>query len=347
MEGQMGKPERKPTIKDVAVAAGVGLGTVSRVLNNHPQVKEGIKKRVIHAIGHLNYKPDLVARSMRATASKTLAFVVRDFRGPTLGALADAVQKEADAAGFSLYVASSYHDPKREVALIQSFKARRVDGIVMATSSETDENLLREIAGVGIPFVLLDREVPADLDSVLVEHARGVAQAVEYLAGLGHERIALVTGEPDVYPTQGRIHGYREGLAAGGLSFMSRYCRVGSFSAEHAYEEVRSLLKLKQNPTAIIAGGTGLLPGALRAVMELNLRVPRDISLIGGADSDLASFMTPPVTVIDWDHEGFGHVAGRFLLNRLNNKGVPRQRQFLGTRLLIRGSCASPGKLKK
>ena len=89
---------------------------LEKVLNNHPQVKEGIKKRVIHAIGHLNYKPDLVARSMRATASKTLAFVVRDFRGPTLGALADAVQKEADAAGFSLYVASSYHDPKREVA---------------------------------------------------------------------------------------------------------------------------------------------------------------------------------------------------------------------------------------
>lgn len=340
----MGKPQRRATIKDVAVVAGVGLGTVSRVLNNHPQVKEGIRKRVIHAIGHLNYKPDLVARSMRATASKTLAFVVRDFRGPTLGALADAVQKEADAAGFSLYVASSYHDPKREVALIESFKARRVDGIVMATSSETDETLRREIAGSGIPFVLLDREVPADLDSVLVEHARGVAQAVEYLAGLGHERIALVTGEQDVYPTQSRIRGYREGLASVGISFVSRYCRIGSYSAEHAYDEVRSLLKLKRLPTAIIAGGTGLLPGALRAVTELGLRVPRDISLIGGADSDLARYMTPAVTVIDWDHEGFGRIAGSFLINRLSNQAVARQRQFLGTRLLVRGSCAPPGR---
>ena len=342
----MDKPGRRATIKDVAVAAGVGLATVSRVLNNQPQVKEGVKERVIDAINYLNYKPDLVARSMRAKASKTLAFVVRDFTGPTLSALADAVQKEADDVGFSLYVASSYHDPKREVALIESFKARRVDGIVMATSSETNKVLQREIARSGIPFVLLDREVPDDLDSVLVEHARGVAQAVQYLAEFGHERIALVTGESDVYPTQSRIHGYREGLASLGISFISRYCRFGSFSSDHAYEEVKSLLKLKQRPTAIIAGGTALLPGALRAVTELGLRIPRDISLIGGADSDLACYMTPPVTVIRWDHEGLGRAAGRFLLNRLSNPWVARQRQFFGTSLLIRGSCASPGRSK-
>ncbi|MGE0119896.1 MAG: LacI family DNA-binding transcriptional regulator [Dongiaceae bacterium] len=338
----MAKQIRKATIKDVAVAAGVGWATVSRVLNDQPHVNDVIKQRVIDAINQLNYKPDLVARSMRARESKTLAFVVRDFTGPTLSALADAVQKEADDLGFSLYVASSYHDAKREIALIQSFKARRVDGIVMATSSETDKTLQHEIAGSGLPFVLLDREAPVNLDAVLVEHARGVEHAIRYLADMGHARIAMVTGEPDVYPTRDRIRGYREGLAAAGIAFGSRYCRHGSFSSDHAYEQVKSLLKLKQRPTAIIAGGTALLPGALHAIAEFGLRIPRDISLIAGADSDLARYVTPPVTVIRWDHEGFGRVAGRFLLNRLSDPRLAQQRQIFGTSLVVRGSCAPP-----
>jgi len=338
----MSKQTKRVTIKDVAIAASVGLGTASRVLNNSPHVSESVRHRVFAAIKDLNYRPDLVARSMRARTSKTLAFVVRDFTGSTLSALADAVQKEADDIDFSLYVASSYHDLKREIALIQSFKARRVDGIVMATSSETDKLLLHEIASSGLPFVLLDREVPADLDSVLVEHARGVALAVQHLVELGHERIAMVTGEADVHPTRNRIQGYRDGLTAAGIPFSSRYCRYGSFSVDYAYEQVKALLRLKRPPTAIIAGGTALLPGALGAIQELGLHIPRDVSLIGGADSDLARYMTPPLTVIRWDHEGLGRVAGRFLLNRWSDPRLPQQRHIFGTSLIVRASCAAP-----
>jgi LacI family transcriptional regulator len=339
--------ENEVTIKEVARAAGLGVGTVSRVLNNRPHVNEISRQRVLAAIEDLGYRPNLVARSMRAGESKTLAFVVRDFTGATLSALADAVQNEVDAQGFSLFVASSYHDPERELALVRRFKARRVDGLIMATSSESDKAFLKELRSDGPPFVLLDRAVPDELDAVQVDHADGVAQAVDYLAELGHRRIALVTGEPDVFPTTERLRGYREALKRRRIRFDPTLCRIGSFSLNFAYEQALELLKSEARPTAFIAGGTAMLPGVLRAARELDLGIPSDISLIGGTDSDLARFATPSVTVIRWDYEDLGRTAGQFLVNRLREPGHPRQRRLFPTTLIIRGSCAPPFDLTK
>jgi LacI family transcriptional regulator len=105
------------------------------------------------------------------------------------------------------------------------------------------------------------------------------------------------------------------------------------------------LLGSRQRPTAIIAGGTAMLAGVLHAVRELGLAVPRDISVIAGADSDLARFAEPPITVIRWDHDGLGRTAGRFLINRLSDPGHPRQRQIFPTELVVRGSCAAPSSI--
>ncbi len=265
------------TIKDVARVAGVGVGTVSRVLNNRPHVNSASRDRVLAVIQQLGYRPDLLARSMRAGESKTLAFIVRDFTGTTLSALADAVQTEVDRLAFSLFVSSSYHDPERELALLRRFKARRVDGIVIATSSETDPDLMAELTSEGPPFVLLDRAFPEELDAVQADHAGGVAEAVGYLAGLGHRRIALITGEPNVFPTRERVRGYRQALEEHGLPIEPALCRIGSFSADFSYRQALSLLSLPARPTAVIAGGTAMLAGVLHAARELGLRVPEDL----------------------------------------------------------------------
>ncbi|RYB01459.1 LacI family transcriptional regulator [Lichenibacterium ramalinae] len=338
----MARGRDEVTIKDVARVAGLGLGTVSRVLNNKPHVNEKSRKRVLAAIEQLGYSPDLVARSMRAGESKTLAFVVRDFTGAILSALADAVQGEIDPLGFSLFVASSYHDPERELALIRRFKARRVDGLIIATSSEADPAVLSEFADGSMPLVLLDRELPEALDAVQVDHAGGAAQAVDHLVSLGHRRIALISGEPDVFPTTERVRGYREALARHGIRHRPALCRVGSFSVDFAYQQAFALLGSKQRPTAIVAGGTAMLPGVLRAAQELELVIPRDVSVVGGADGDLARYSTPPLTVVTWDYAELGRTAGRFLANRLEDPDGPRQRRLFPTRLVPRQSCAPP-----
>ena len=332
----------KLTIKDVAKAAGVGVGTVSRVLNDRPYVNEEARLRVLNAIDQLGYRPNLVARSMRAGESKTIAFVVRDFTGAILSALADAVQNEIDPLGFSLFVASSYHDADRELALVRRFKARRVDGLIMASSSECNKDYLAELLTSSPPCVLLDRNEPLNFDAVQADHAAGAELAVQHLAELGHERIALISGEADVFPTRERVRGYRKALRRHRLHLDLSLCRIGSFSATFAYEQALEMLRQPMRPTAIFAGGTAMLAGVMRAAQELGLTIPGDISVIGGANSDLARYATPSITVVDWDYEALGRTAAQFLINRLKSPDHPRQRQIFETSLIVRSSCAAP-----
>ncbi|GAB2899439.1 LacI family DNA-binding transcriptional regulator [Paraburkholderia jirisanensis] len=334
--------ERKPSIREVAQLADVSLGTVSRVINAHPNVREETRKRVKAAIAELGYVPDMVARSMRSNRSMTFACVMRDFTVPVLSMFVDSMQKEIDAFGFSLMVASSYHDPRREVELLRGFQQRRIDGLVIATSSEEDPVLLAMLAEAPFPIVLLDRELPAELDSVTVNHAAGTRQAVHHLADLGHRRIAMISGEPGVHPTQSRLKGFGDACRERGLTLEPDLIRQATFARDAGYTETRHLLELAKPPTAIVAGGTSLLPGVLQATRERGLAIPNDLSIIAGADSDLALLATPAFTVVRWNHDQLGKAAGRFLMERLDDAKLPRRRLTVDAELVMRGSCAAP-----
>lgn len=334
--------ERKPSIRDVAQLAGVSLGTVSRVINAHPNVREDTRKRVKAAIVELGYIPNMVAQSMRSHRSMTFACVMRDFTVPVLSMFVDSMQKEIDAFGYSLMVASSYHDPKREAELLLGFQQRRIDGLVIATSSEEDPALFTLLREAPFPIVLLDRELPAELDSVSVNHAAGVRQAVNHLADLGHSRIAIISGEPGVHPTQSRLKGFGDAFAERGLTLESELIRHATFARDAGYTETRHLLELAKPPTAIVAGGTSLLPGVLQATRERGLAIPNDLSVIAGADSDVALLASPAFTVVRWNHDQLGKAAGRFLMERLESPKLPRRRLTVDAELVVRGSCAAP-----
>ncbi|WP_241023760.1 substrate-binding domain-containing protein [Burkholderia sp. Ac-20365] len=334
--------ERKPSIRDVALLANVALGTVSRVINEHPNVREDTRKRVKAAILELGYVPNMVAQSMRNHRSMTFACVMRDFTVPVLSMFVDSMQKEIEGFGFSLMVASSYHDVKRELELLQGFQQRRIDGLVIATSSEEDPALLTMLQEAPFPIVLLDREMPAELDSVTVNHAAGVRQAVHHLADLGHRRIAIISGEPGLHPTQSRLKGFGDAFQERGLSLEPELIRHATFARDAGYTETRNLLELAEPPTAIVAGGTSLLPGVMQATRERGLVIPQDLSVIAGADSDVALLATPAFTVVRWSHDQLGKAAGRFLMERLDNPKLPRRRLTVDAELVMRGSCAAP-----
>jgi LacI family transcriptional regulator len=331
-----------PTMKDVARAAGVGVGTVSRFINSHPTVTEPIKKRVAAAVAMLGFKPNPIATSMRGGQTKTFACVVRDFTVPVLATFIDSMQKVLDAEDFDLFVASSYHDPEREISFINRFANRRADGIVIATSSEEDPKLLAVLAASAMPILLMDRRKPEALDAVLVDHQAGMRQAVDYLIKLGHVRIGLISGNETVHPVKERLRGYREALEARGVALDPSLVRLGSFGIDFAYSEAMQLLRMPNSPTAIIAGGTALLPGVLRAVRSNGLKIPEDISVVSGVDSELALLYSPAITVVRWDHGQVGIVAARFLFNRLESPGRETQRMIFPSELVIRGSCGPP-----
>nr|WP_283771631.1 MULTISPECIES: LacI family DNA-binding transcriptional regulator [unclassified Chelatococcus] len=326
-------------MKDVAMEAGVGVGTVSRYINGNGALGDDIRERVSGAIKRLNFNPDPIAQSMRNGQTKTFACIVRDLTVPVLSVFVNAMQTAVDAEGYGLMVASSYHDPQREVEMLHKLSMRRTDGMVIATSTEGNAALNEALEKLNAPVVLLDRQTPVHLDSVLIDHLRGVKHAIRYLIDLGHRRIAVLSGQEAVRPVVERLEGFRQAFTERGLSVPEDLVRMGSFSADYTYEETLRLLQLLDRPTAIFAGGTAMLPGVLRAVKDSGLQIPRDISVIGGADSELASLFSPSVTVVRWDHDRLGTAAARFLLNRIKRPDCPVQRQIFPTELIVRDSC--------
>jgi len=331
------------TIRDVAKAARVAIGTVSRVLNGHKSVSEDVRQRVLKAVEKLKYQPDRVAQSMRLGVTRTIACATRDISIPGYGSIVNAAEDVLRSAGYTLLLAITDERKEREIDLLRILTQRRVDAIIMTTSDEEDKELCQHIRQLNIPVVLLDREMPKEIDAVMIDHRRGTRAATEYLLGLGHSEIALLTGRPSMRPARERIAGFNEAYADAGVQARQGFVRTGAFSAEFGFRETSALLASATRPTAIIAGGMGMLAGVLQAVRAHNLSIPGDISVIAGADTDLAALATPPITAVRWSVTDEGRMAVQLLLNRLGgNRNAPAQRIMLSTELITRASCAPP-----
>src|SRR5882672_3093279 len=255
-----------PTIRDVALAANVAIGTVSRVLNGHKSVSDDVRRSVLKAVEKLNYEPDRVAQSMRLGVTRTVACATRDISIPGLASVVNAAEDVLRASGYTLLLAITDERKERELDLLRIFQQRRVDAIIMTTSSEDDVELVRHIKQLTIPVVLLDRDNPPELDAVTLDHRRGIRAATEYLLGLGHSRIALLTGRPSTRPARERIAGFKEAYAGVSKQVNQGIVRTGGFTAEFGFREASSLLSAASRPTAIIAGGMGMLSGVLQAI---------------------------------------------------------------------------------
>ncbi|MCI0756260.1 LacI family DNA-binding transcriptional regulator [Teichococcus vastitatis] len=337
-----GSPNSVPTIRDVARAAGVSIGTVSRVINATVNVSPTLRDRVEAAIGQLGFIPDTAASSLRGRSTRSFACVVRDLTVPVLAQFADAMQRELDAKGCGLFVASSYHAFARERDLLRTFEQRRVDGLVIATSSERSPHLLSLLRRSRVPIALLDRSAPAGFDAVLVDHASGAQAAVEHLLEIGHRQIAFISGEASLRPTRERLRGFETAHHLHGIEPNPQFSRFGNFATDYGFSAAIDILAQRDRPTALFAAGTALLPGVLRAARHLGLRIPRDLSIVAGADSELAEFHAPSISVVRWDHGELGASAARFLLRRVSAPELLPQNAEARTTFLARESCVSP-----
>ncbi|HEY0106541.1 MAG TPA: LacI family DNA-binding transcriptional regulator [Rhizomicrobium sp.] len=329
------------TLRHIAEGAGVSIGTASRVINGRTNVDPAIRDRVDAVIAKLGYRPNALAQGMRRGATRTVGVIVRDISAPGLASFLRSVQEELLASGYFLLLANSGDRPAQEIALLQMFGDRKIDGLIMTVASETDRAALKARTRCGVPIVLLDREPRAGEDAVLVRHGDGMQQAVAYLAALGHKRIALITGRPDVYSARERLKGFEQGLKAAGLTMHPELVRAVGFLAESARLEASALMGLRHRPTAIVAGGAALLGSILEAVRGLGMDVPGDVSIVGAAETELAALTTPPVTIVKWNYAELGRIAANMLLGRMTGERAdPSRRITLPAEFVIRGSCA-------
>jgi LacI family transcriptional regulator len=339
-----GRPEiAVATIKDVARLAGVSLGSVSRVLNEKASVTADIRKKVLSAIDELGYQPNTVAQSMRSHVSRTVGCIIRDINMPGLAAFVRAAHDIFMEAGYALLLSNSEGKPERERELVSVMAARRADALLIGQYSESDRDLEAVLKRANIPVVLVDREHPDWADAVMVDHQGAVKRATERLIQLGHRRIALITGRDTLFPAKGRVAGFLKAHEMLGLPCDPNLIRSGSFEAEFGFEQTSFLISSSSRPTAIIAGGIGMLPGVVRALRLHSLEVPRDMSLVSTLDSDLAELHQPPISVEQWDYAEVGRIAARFALERMQSGvSLEPRRLVIPSEFILRDSCSAP-----
>lgn len=331
---------KSATIRDVASSAGVSVGTVSRSLNAPDSVRPVTLAKVRAAIDALGFTPDSRAQNMRRRNTMTVGFVIDDIANPWHASSFKAADAELRQHGFSLYLVSTNGKPNEEAQAIDMLQHGRADGVIMTINNEQDPRTLKRLAELRVPSVLLDRDIPLEIDAVLTDHASGLMQATNYLIELGHRRIALITAGSDIRPGRERVRGFTEAFKKRSLPVPVDLIRSQSLSAEFGFREATALLAQPERPTAIIASGNRILVGVLRAFQQQNVSVPGDISLIGCDRSDVAMLYPGPITIIDRDVEDIGRTAAQLLIERLAHPGEkPAQRITFPTRLILGGSC--------
>lgn len=329
------------TIRDVAKKAGVSLGTASRALNRTGRVSEAAIVAVEQAVRSLDYRPDAVARSLRTKSSGVIGLLVSDLANPLYARIITATETALQAEGYSLLVASTHNERRREASLIDIFRGRRVDALILGPCEKESADLIDKLSQE-VPVVALDREFGDVSVGIHVDHATGAFQATQYLLNLGHTRIALLTPGTDLRTGKERIAGFRQAFKERGMVADPALIRAEQSAMQFAFSEAMSLLSHANRPTAFVCLGTRILSGVLQALRHTGDAVPNDISVISIGDTDLSQLFSPAITSLSWDLEAVGTCAAQLVLKQLDRHSAPAQgdRIVIKTQLILRESCA-------
>jgi LacI family transcriptional regulator len=340
-----GKPEAgapRPTMLDVAALAGVGLKTVSRVVNAEPGVSPTLEAKVHRAIEQLNYRRDANASMLRRLGNKTqtIGLVLEDVANPFSSALHRAIEDSARARNVLVFAGSCEEDATRERELIGSFRDRRVDGIIVVPAGH-DHIYLYEEQRAGTAFVFVDR--PAGhlgADSVVSDNLGGAVAAVEHLLEVGHRRIAFLGDLLSISTAHDRLQGYTQALLHAGIAHDPALVRTGLRDPDVAAAAVDELLALTDPPTALFTSQNLLTIGGVHALRRAGL--DQRIALIGFDDIPLADLVDPPISVIAQDPQAIGQAAAELLFRRLDGDTSPWVHHVMRVELIARGSGEIP-----
>ncbi len=343
MEKDNGRRRRiRSSMSEVAEEAGVAMSSVSRVLSGHPDVSPAMRQRVLEAVERIGYQPNMLAQSLRRQETLSVGFVVRDISNPLMSEIVKAAETRLRESGYTMLLTNSESDAALDAAHIGLFEQRRVDGLILSLTSETHPGTIRLLEHLDIPCVIVDRDLPATVkvSRVLYNHQMGVREATAHLLDLGHRRIGLITGAP-VRPSRERRTAFEAEFAERGLTKSFTIVDAGEFGAEQGERAMAELLDAPDRPTAVIVGANQMIPGALHAIIDRGLELPRDLSLVSCDDIVVTEFYRPPIAIVSRDNDEVGRVAAELLLGRMQNDEEPRD-VILPTSFLPRGSCGPP-----
>jgi LacI family transcriptional regulator len=344
-------------IREVARRSGVSVATVSRALNGRPDVSDATRARVVEIARTLDYEPNQTARTLVRRRSDTVGliwdthYVQEGRRQPFLENLLVGLKVALSDAGYHLLLLSTAELTRsggRE-SFIGAARQHSLDGVVLMGVDGGHPGVAALVES-RLPCVAFDQSVAGPrAASVTSDNRAGARSAVEHLIGLGHRRIATVTGLMKLSPARDRLAGYRDALAAAGIAEHPGYVEHGDFFLASGQEAVGRLLALPERPTAIFAAGDEMAIGGFHAIGDAGLSVPGDVAVVGFDDLDAAAHVRPPLSSVAQDHLALGRAAVRVLLGFIDDAtengerpvapGVAEPRVVrLPTRLVVRGS---------
>lgn len=332
----------RATISEIALEAGVSVPTVSKVLNGHAHVAAETRARVEEIIARRDYARRPARRRKKAGL---IDLVFPGLKSEWALEIIEGVERVAQDAGYGTVVSSLSLDGSRIQPWLANMAERKSDGLLMAVY-ELNAKQIQRIKSLGIPVVLIDPvgQPGPDLMTVGAANWDGAFSAAEHLLALGHRRIGMIGGRPDLQCSSAREDGHLAALRRAGLVMDPELVVPGDFSREAGEAGARKLLELADPPTAIFAGNDEQALGAYRAARKSGLRIPEDLSIIGFDDIPAADWIEPGLTTVRQPVVHMAETAMRALLRYLDGDEELPQRIELGTELVVRGSTAPPAK---
>lgn len=327
------------TIKDIAKKVGVSPSVVSRALNNKYGVKAETRERIVRTAKEMGYRPNILAQGLVTRKTNTIGVVMADISEPFFSQLIKGMNLVADETGYTLIYYNSYESLVERSALEHMIKSQRVDGLIIVGSRIKEDEYLSGRTWE-VPLVLVERRLTAPgLNCVWVDSITGAYKATRYLIDQGHRRIAHICGTLGFQVALDRLEGYKRALADTGLPYAEELVASGHFVWQDGYTATKEVLKQTPRCTAVFAGNDTMAYGALQAIAESGLEVPRDIAVVGFDDLEFSLLTNPPLTTVRQPRMEMGKKAVSILVSILAGKAEEGVKISLTPELIIRRSA--------
>ncbi|MEW6511940.1 MAG: LacI family DNA-binding transcriptional regulator [Bacteroidota bacterium] len=342
--------EMAVTLKDIAKKSGLSVSIVSRVLNKKTvkyRISRETEKLVLKTARELNYRPNQLARGLRLKKTHTIGLVAPDLSNPFFAYIIKSAQSTAHSLGYSLVVCDTDEDLQLEIEHVNLLWSKGVDGLMVMPVGQKSQHLDTLLKN-GMPLVLVDRPFEElHSSTVVIDNRLGAFEAVQHLIEHGHRRIAIIQGLADTYTSRGRLQGYIDALAKHGLPLDESLIVGKDFRKQNGYIETKFLLRSSNPPTALFTTSDLITLGALEAIFEEGLEIPRDISVVAFDDIESASLFRCPITAVAQPKENIGEMAVKLLTEQIKGqRSFEPKHIVLKPTLIVRDSVAAPSRPK-
>ncbi len=335
---------KKVTIRDIAERVGVSPSTVSRALSNAPGVGEELRVRIKNVAKDMGYIPNMVAKTLRKSTSKTVGLIIPDITNPFFIEFIEGVDSVFFSKEYKFIVGNTDENVDRERTYIEWLLSHGVDGIRAApTASREGDNskLFKNLIKMGMPLMMFDRmfeNMKDKVDSVCIDNELAIYESLSHLKSMGHKSVGIILGKMEIYTMRIRLEAFLKGVEKLDLTTKDSWILKNLFPEKEAVEKIAEFLSSDDRPTSVVISNQSLIRSFLKASRDIGVRIPRDVSVVGFDDAVENEFYDPPLTTVRQPAKEMGKIAATILLGRIEGDKSRPYRVVLRTELVIRDS---------